>query len=284
LIDLICCFARSDMRCVRFLSVRQRKLAPITVAKQSRAERFLIPFIVAACALSLGMIVVSRRRGSADLAERLAGENAEEASLQARSRPRAAAIVLAARSAESVAVEDRSRREDADRLLEPVLRLASSREGSGLEAMVNQADGYLRGMVEAARVLDPRAIAALREKFQEGVCTGAMTADRELVLYARLMAIDSGIGTPRGIECAFKAHPQEDIVLWMLLDSWNALGRPVMAGWADLERNATDIRTRERLLSAETRVQNALEFRTVIQSRSRPHRGGQSAQRGDEGP
>lgn len=251
--------------------------------KGSRAGWLLVSFI-AVCVVSFGVLRVSVRSRPDTLSRRCVNENAEETPSPAQPRRRAATFDRTPRSTQSPRLEDHSSREDADRLLEPVLRLASSREGGGLEAMMNQADGYLRGMVEAARVLDPRAIAALREKFEEGVCTGAMATDRELILYARLITIESGIGTPRGIGCALKAHRQEDIVLWTFLDSWNALGRPAIAGWADIERSATDIRTRERLLSAEDRVQKALEFRTVIQSRSRPHRGGQSAQPIEEGP
>jgi hypothetical protein len=227
---------------------------------RSFAGRIWILLLAVACAVSWATVFFMDRGTPPRVTALRGDESTPEPPQPTQLRARAVARVRPPQVADSVPSQDNSPRADADRVLEPVWRLASYRERQGLEAMANQADGYLRGMVETVRVLDPRVVTAMRDKFEGDICSGAMTTDRELMLYARLVMIDSGIGTSRGIDCAFRTHHREDIVLWTLLDSWNALGRPEIAARADIERLATDSRTRERLASAEEGAQMAARF------------------------
>jgi hypothetical protein len=161
-----------------------------------------------------------------------------------------------------------SARANADRLFRPIRREAISKAKArfSIEAMAVEKDEYFRGMLDTARALDPEVIPAMRDQLEANMCNGPADTDVDLILYARMILVDRTVGTQRGLDCAIQHHHQEDVVLWTLLDAWNAMGRPALSDQSFLQ-TAMDDRTRKRLMPPDDRARRAIEFKQTIQNR-----------------
>lgn len=125
----------------------------------------------------------------------------------------------------------------------------------GIEPAANEMTPYLIGMVRALRTVDPKVVEALGQEIADDICNRPSTDDVDLMLYSRLMTVDAALGSPRALNCAFTKHATEDVVLWSLLDAWNASGREPLPALGSLARHATDERTTRRFLSPEEQRQ-----------------------------
>lgn len=120
-----------------------------------------------------------------------------------------------------------------------------------IEAQVNNITDYLRGAFATIRAIDPSVFAAFREDYEKQLCGSEPMRDIDILLYAKLVAIQSDVASPNALNCALERHRAEDVVTWALLDAWNASGRAPLPALASVERQARDDRTTSRLMSQE---------------------------------
>jgi hypothetical protein len=130
------------------------------------------------------------------------------------------------------------------------VRVARPHESLGLEGMANQMDPYLLGMIEMLRVVDRQAIARLRQALSDDTCGDARREELDLVLVAKLILLEPSLASPEALGCALQRHPEENFVLWSLLDAHEVAGRPPVPALAAIRRNAKDERTVRRLSSS----------------------------------
>jgi hypothetical protein len=108
---------------------------------------------------------------------------------------------------------------------------------------------FLQGMVAALQAVDPELMGALRESVADRACDHAQT-DIERMFVARVGLASRELASTRAIDCALRDRPQEDVVLWTLLDSWRQVpGRELTPALAALRDAASDERTKRRFLS-----------------------------------
>jgi hypothetical protein len=121
--------------------------------------------------------------------------------------------------------------------------------GGHPEAIANQSLGYLQAWVDTVMRVAPDMVDELAAEVEGVLCAdGAPPAER-IAMSRVLMAIPE-LANPRGFDCAFAKHPEEDIALWYALDAWRASGLPRPAALDAIARAAQDERTLERLAVA----------------------------------
>jgi hypothetical protein len=120
-----------------------------------------------------------------------------------------------------------------------------------LEASVNRMDDYLIGAVAAIRSTNPEVFSELSEQFTDDICSGRHSSDRDLMLFARLVLLQSDVGSVRALSCSLDGKRREDNLLWSLLRAWNSLGRPDLPDIRAIGAIATDERTKRLLLPPE---------------------------------
>jgi hypothetical protein len=134
-----------------------------------------------------------------------------------------------------------------------------------LEWQVNQMADYLMGMIQAVRAINPEVFVSLRNSLADGICHDGFDSDRDLLLFSRLAVMEASIGSPRAIDCALKRHNKEDVVLWSLLDAWNASGRPPISALSSIQ--PSDERTQRRLAPPEEMATREERYRIGVKSR-----------------
>jgi hypothetical protein len=124
-----------------------------------------------------------------------------------------------------------------------------------LETQVNNIADYLRGVLTAARAIDPSVLVALRDEYEGRLCGADAPPDLDVMVYAKLVTLGPEVASPRALNCALTRRDTEDIVLWSLLDAWNAGGRPPLPALSSIERSATDERTTRRLKTLQEQAE-----------------------------
>jgi hypothetical protein len=110
---------------------------------------------------------------------------------------------------------------------------------------------YLVGMVDGALAAAPSVRAGLAEEFTERLCNQTLKDD-QLMLMASLGREAPDIVSTKGLDCVFaRRGSKEDVVLWSMLDTWRRSGQEKTAAINEIERRATDERTKQRFLSNE---------------------------------
>jgi hypothetical protein len=136
-------------------------------------------------------------------------------------------------------------------LLRHQVALAELRNASGdPEAIANQALSYLQGWSDTVTRIAPDMLNELASEI-EGVYCHAGSKPAESIVMSRVLMGLPELANARSFECAFAKHTAEDAALWHALDAWRASGFPKTAQLAEIERNAKDGRTRERLSDVE---------------------------------
>jgi hypothetical protein len=137
-----------------------------------------------------------------------------------------------------------------------------SRRSGGLpvEAQASSMEQFVVGLIEGIRAIDPTIIDALRSEFTRSLCRSTGNTDLDVLMFTKMASIDSRFASTEGLGCALAGRTQEDVVLWLLLDVWSATGREPLPVIARLAQNATDNRTKRRLLTFEE--QRKLRLRT----------------------
>jgi hypothetical protein len=131
-------------------------------------------------------------------------------------------------------------------------RLSSrARQNLPVEAQANNLADYLRGVVTAIRAIDPAIFSTLRAAYEEQICGSEPPPDIDLLLYAKLVGLEANMASPRALDCALERRQSEDVVVWSILDAWNASGRPEIPALDSIRRRAVDDRTKLRLLSPD---------------------------------
>ena len=104
-------------------------------------------------------------------------------------------------------------------------------------------DDYLIGAVAAIRSTNPAVFPELAGKFSDDICSGRHNKDRDLMLFARFVLLESDVGSTRAISCALEGKRREDPLLWALLRAWISVGRPDLPDVRAIGTIASDERT-----------------------------------------
>jgi hypothetical protein len=175
----------------------------------------------------------------------------------ARTRASIPKLAVAAPAAAPECGEAVDRRPTAASLVETLFLRLPSRVGGwddGPEASANLIRPYLKGLVEGVRQSSPAVQAAFVQEFTERLCRGGL-GDDQLVAMAYLGMELPGLTELRAYECVFSQRKQEDVVTWYMLDAWRQSGQDKSPAIAELQRTATDPRTRRRFLTRDEELQ-----------------------------
>jgi len=229
------------------------------VTSMTASHTLRLALLVALVAVTVVLVVVgSRARPSLRTGHAPAADGDTDLAEEASARPLRASE--SARAAVSARGDDPGRREATRRpssqalfraVRETALSAALSLQGTDLESMTSQMDPYLVGMVQAMKAIDPALVRALADDLADDICRHRERNELDLMLYSKLAILEPALGSSRGLECALEHYEREDVVLWSLLDAWNAGGRAPLAVLPAIERHASDERTRRRLLPIE---------------------------------
>jgi hypothetical protein len=132
---------------------------------------------------------------------------------------------------------------------------AEGLNGAGVEAQANAAEPYMIGMIQAMRAIDPAILTDLRDVYADEMCGKTGPTPVQIMTYAKAVIFEARLGSGRGIECALKRGPQEDVVMWTLLDAWDNSGREQLPILATIAASAKDQRTLRRLAPEQDRAQ-----------------------------
>jgi hypothetical protein len=132
---------------------------------------------------------------------------------------------------------------------------ATGVSGLGVEAQANAVEPYMIGMIQAIRAIDPGILTGLRDVYAEELCGKSEQTPAQIMVYAKAVIFEAQLGSGRGLECALKRNPQEDVVTWSLLDAWNSSGREPLPSLASIGASAKDERTLRRLNPDQDRAQ-----------------------------
>jgi hypothetical protein len=119
--------------------------------------------------------------------------------------------------------------------------------GLGVEAQANATEPYMIGMIQAIRAIDPNILTGLRDVYADEMCGTSEQTPAQILAYAKAVLFEAQLGSGRGIECALKRNPQENVVTWALLDAWDGSGRDPLPILATIGASAKDERTLRRL-------------------------------------
>jgi len=124
-----------------------------------------------------------------------------------------------------------------------------------LEASVNRMDDYLIGAVAAIRSTNPAVFSEMAQQFTDDICSKRHSTDRDLMLFSRLVLLESDVGTVRAVSCSLEGRRREDPLLWALLTAWNSVGRPDLPDIRAIGSSTTDDRTKRLLMPPEERLE-----------------------------
>lgn len=127
--------------------------------------------------------------------------------------------------------------------------------GLGVEAQATSVEPYMIGMIQAIRAIDPSILTELKDTYADEMCGKAELTPAQIIVYAKAVTFEAKLGSSRGVECALKRSPNEDVVTWSLLDAWIASGREPLPAVAALGASARDERTRSRLNPDQERAE-----------------------------
>lgn len=105
---------------------------------------------------------------------------------------------------------------------------------------------YQVGVAETLVRAAPELVPELAKQIESSMCE-AGASDAQLMVMAQLAGEVPELASGRGFDCIFQKRKGEDLVLWRTLDAWKQSGMPRTPGIEQLERSATDERTRLRL-------------------------------------
>ena len=91
----------------------------------------------------------------------------------------------------------------------------------------------------------------MRDVYAEEMCGKSEQSPAQIMVYAKAVTFEARLGSARGLECALKRSPHEDVVTWSLLDAWNNSGREPLPSLATIGASAKDERTLRRLADPE---------------------------------
>jgi hypothetical protein len=122
---------------------------------------------------------------------------------------------------------------------------------SGIPEMAaNDAFMYTHGFIQAITRTAPDLTVELADEITHSQCsTSASPAER--ITLSRMVTAMPELATPQALDCVFTQVPEEDMVMWSTLEAWRASGLPKSKAIAEVERKATDSRTRFWFLSDE---------------------------------
>jgi hypothetical protein len=151
-----------------------------------------------------------------------------------------------------------------------LLNDAQTLEPLGMESVGNMMEGYLLGALTTVKVMNPEAYRELQTGIADHVC-GNIRGDVELMMVAKMMIIDPGVGSPRALDCAFARHQKEDVLLWTLLDAWKGTGQVATQTLREIQGRAVDERTKLRFLSRDE--EDALRTSRISSQQNQPTTG-----------
>lgn len=122
------------------------------------------------------------------------------------------------------------------------------------ESLATQTSDYLLGWVDSTVRVAPDLADELATEVDATLCASDRDPALALVSLRLLMAMPE-LSSEEGFDCVFAQDAPEDVVLWTALDAWHASGLPKSKAIAELEKTASDPRTRHFLVDPETRVQ-----------------------------
>ena len=131
---------------------------------------------------------------------------------------------------------------------------ATGSDGLGVEAQANATEPFMIGMIEAIRAIDPNILTGLRDVYADEMCGKAEQTPAQIMVYAKAVLFEARLGSGRGLECALKRNPQEDVVTWSLLDAWDNAGQEPLPVIATIGASAKDERTLRRLNPEQARA------------------------------
>jgi hypothetical protein len=115
------------------------------------------------------------------------------------------------------------------------------------EALAAQMMEYLFGWVDGVVRAAPDLVDEFASEVQDTLCT--RDQDPALLLTTfKLVSTMPELATGEAFDCVFAHNKKEDVVLWQALDAWHATGLPKSDAIAEIERDATDQRTRMHML------------------------------------
>jgi hypothetical protein len=118
------------------------------------------------------------------------------------------------------------------------------------EATANRIDEYLRGLSDALLRTAPDLADSLSTKVEARICTAETSATKLMVL-SRFMHSMPEVASEKAFDCAVSRNPEENVVLWAMLDAWRDSGLPKSDALARMQSAARDPRTQRRFLSRE---------------------------------
>jgi hypothetical protein len=111
------------------------------------------------------------------------------------------------------------------------------------EDAANMVAGYLNGFSAALVRIAPDMVDELASEVERSMCSPT-TGAAEAITLSRLLRDMPELTNPEAIDCVVRDRP-EDIVLWSVLDAWNAAQLPKSEAIARVEAEAKDPRTRQ---------------------------------------
>lgn len=115
------------------------------------------------------------------------------------------------------------------------------------ESVSVQMNEYLSGWVDGVVRSAPDLADELASEVQDTLCKSDQDPALMMTTF-RLVGQMPELASDAAFDCVFSGHKSEDVVLWSALDAWRASQLPKSAAIAEIERNATDERTRAHLL------------------------------------
>ncbi|MGC4070181.1 MAG: hypothetical protein QM784_37085 [Polyangiaceae bacterium] len=121
------------------------------------------------------------------------------------------------------------------------------------------AEPYVKGLADALRDGDPESLAELASRTTDTLCASEVS-ENQTILLAQLGKHLPSVITSKAVDCFLRnAKGKEDMNLWAMLDAWRENGQERLPAIDELERTATDPRTRQRFLSPEQESQQRIE-------------------------
>jgi hypothetical protein len=114
------------------------------------------------------------------------------------------------------------------------------------EALAAQMGEYMAGWVDAVIRTAPTLAEDLAAEVETALCDPE-SKPSEVMLFARLGRNMPELTSAAGFQCVLGAHPQEDAVLWEVLDSLQGSNLPAPSALEPIAERARDERTLRRL-------------------------------------
>lgn len=125
------------------------------------------------------------------------------------------------------------------------------------EHILAQVVPYLQGAADAIAKTSPELAEELSAQVESTLCDAAARPSLHLTMLRFAGALPD-VGTQKGFDCVFsRPGGAEDVVTWAALDTWRSKGLDKSAAMEELERNAKDPRTLDRLTNRDVEMRTA---------------------------